>query len=64
MEVELRVVLREESFELVLRAGPLHAVLVLVLVFSVTSKDHVLVLLEVAILKQGIVLLPEVWLTV
>ena len=63
--VKLRVVLTEQGLQGRLRARPLQALFVLVLVLGVfTSELHILFLFKITVLQQCLVLLEEVWLAI
>ena len=64
MEVQLRIILGEERFELLLRSRPLHTLFIYVFIFLLTAELEIFVLLYIAILQQGAVFLPKVWLAV
>ena len=64
VEVQLRVVLREEGLELGLRAGVQHALLKLMLVLLFVADLNVLIFLQIAVLEQGRIFLPKIRLTV
>ena len=64
MEVQLRVILREKSLELILRVRALHAFLELVFILCFIPQHKVLVFFEIAVLQDRVILLEEVWLSV